>query len=219
MVIRIIHRIEQEYPGFVDRVDMFAGTSDGAMVSLFMAHSLSQGYSGAETIARCLEFHDEVIKAFQFTPMTLLRTASLLFSAYDDSRLGHILGKYLGDATIRDLNRQVSIEAYNSTDRATATFQKATANDMRLVDAALASSALMPLMPAFRDSETSAGNYQDKLMFDGAMASNSPILSSLADAIEYLRQRGNDVRSRAVGHFGPGPVESPPRPRTASCNP
>jgi hypothetical protein len=207
VVIRIIQKLEHEYPGFVDRVDMFAGTSDGAMVSLFMAHSLSQGLSGRETIDRCIEFHDEVIQAFQFTPVTFLRAASGLFSAYNDSRLGQVLSKYLGDATLKDLSRQVSIAAYNASDRVTATFQQATARDMRLVDVALASSALMPLMPAFRDQEPSAGDYQDKLMFDGAMASNSPILSALADAIEYLRQRGNDVSSRAVGQLGIGPVD------------
>lgn len=207
VVIRIIQKLEYEYPGFVDRVDMFAGTSDGAMVSLFLAHSLSQGLSGRETIDRCIDFHNEVIEAFQLTPVSVIRAASLLFSAFDDSRLSKVLSKYLGDATIGDLSRQISIEAYNSSDRATATLQHSTSKDMRLVDAALASSALMPMMPAFRDKESSAGNYQDKLMFDGAMASNSPILSSLADAIEYLRLRGNDVHVRAVGHLGVGPVD------------
>ncbi|HMY18935.1 MAG TPA: hypothetical protein PKA58_21560, partial [Polyangium sp.] len=38
--VRMLRKVEERYPGFLASTDMFAGTSDGAMVGMFLASRL-----------------------------------------------------------------------------------------------------------------------------------------------------------------------------------
>jgi predicted acylesterase/phospholipase RssA len=189
-VIRILHHIERLTPGFLERTDLFSGSSDGAVVSLYLARALSQGRTGLEALTGCIEFHDEVFKTFKLTPRAALRMASGLFSMFDGSALRGVLEKhYNGEqgrvSVLGDLSRAVSIESFNGSTRQTTTYTQLKTPHTSLVEAALASSALTPFFPAFRDSQPKAA-YRGDVMFDGALASNSPILPAVSDALHFL---------------------------------
>ncbi|HYO53319.1 patatin-like phospholipase family protein [Archangium sp.] len=198
LMLRIIQLLEIQFPGFIEKADMFSGTSDGAFASLYLARALGRGQDGQNVIKECIEFHDKVVKNFTLSLTGVLRMGFFgLLSMYDGSALEEVLRSAFGDDQLQQLNRKISIEAYNSRVRQTTTFHQANAPKMLLVEAALASAAFMPMLPAFRRvlSDEERGNWapdnvdsreRADLMFDGAFASNSPILAALLDASHFL---------------------------------
>jgi len=193
IMLRVLCHLEERVPGFLARTDMFAGSSDGAFASLYLALALSRGDNGLDALRKCIEFHDKVILSFQVNARAVLRTMSGVLSMFDGRALSEILSQHYQfeedgrsrAATLRDLKWAVSIECFDATTRQTATYTQLKAPQTTLVNAALASAALSPLVPAFRNHLEDA-TYQGNLMLDGVLANNSPILPAISDGLQLL---------------------------------
>jgi hypothetical protein len=203
MLLRLVRDIEITYPGFLARTDMFSGTSDGAFISLYLAHALSLNPKGSvDVIEDCIKFHDEIVFTFRATPVKVVRLASGLLSMNPGGPLRDILEKTFGDARIGDLKKQVSIETFDETSFQARTFTQASARGLpetRLVDAALASSAFPILQPLL---EPSRGRLKGHLLTDGALTSNSTAMWALTDALDHLARK--EGISREVAENGAG---------------
>ena len=172
---------------------MFAGSSDGAFAALYLAQALTRGRTGEEALRDCIEFQSELIKTFRVTPRIMMRLASGLLSMFDGAALSRVLkkhynqGRSLGDETLLgELSWAVSIESYNSRTRETITYTNFNHPETTLVNAALSSTAFVPLLPAFRDTREGVP-YRNDTLFDGALSSNAPILLAISDGIRFLR--------------------------------
>ena len=56
--LRILRKLVDDQPQLLDEVDLFAGTSDGALVGLYLAHALQNrnGRSVAQIVDDCIDF-------------------------------------------------------------------------------------------------------------------------------------------------------------------
>jgi hypothetical protein len=200
--VRLLPRIEAMFPGFLERVDLFSGNSDGAIINLYLAHALTRKCPPMEALSRCIDLENDVTRTFQMNLRAILRLASGWLSMFDGSELQAVFEKYYGaDTTLGQLDKAVSIEAFNASKDRTVTFKAFTAENsssMTLVSAALASASFMPMLPTFRDDSRDSPNWKDTL-FDGAFATNTPIRSALSDGIKLLWEREPGGSRQAVG--------------------
>ncbi len=126
LTAKVIERLQNEVP-FLDKVDLFAGTSTGGIIALGLAHNLSP----AELVAlyrdrgpeiftvnssrhparsRFLEFLSgldakvrELLRSFQFDPLDLIHPR------YSNAGLRRVLTQHFGKATMGDLRRSAVV--------------------------------------------------------------------------------------------------------------
>ncbi|MEY3013719.1 MAG: hypothetical protein RIT45_2454, partial [Pseudomonadota bacterium] len=73
--LRQLRVIEHNRPGFLDRVDFFAGTSDGAWSALFLA-SRPAGTSGIDALDLAIAFNRRVVGSLELGIFGLWRLAT-----------------------------------------------------------------------------------------------------------------------------------------------
>lgn len=74
--LRILRKIENQFPGFLDQHDLLVGTSHGGIVSLKLATLLASGVPASSAIEECIHFDEELVSIGQLTPLRLLRMLS-----------------------------------------------------------------------------------------------------------------------------------------------
>lgn len=176
--LRLMRRIEERYPGFLDRVDVFAGTSEGGFISLYLAKKLSEGVPAATAIEGAIAFTNEALEAFWVGPRQLARLASLRYTLYDGAALRRVLVRHLGaDTRLRDLSgRKVSILTFDTEKREAKSFHATGPGaepDAKLVDVAMWSAALPVLFPL----------HGNRSFVDGATVNNNPVLAAVGDTL------------------------------------
>ncbi|ADO67832.1 patatin-like phospholipase family protein [Stigmatella aurantiaca] len=203
ITLRVLRQLEARFPGFVERAQMFSGTSTGAFVSLYLAHALSlrqrQGVQAPgclDIIDGCIAFNERMTRQFKVKAINILRLISGLVPMYDGKAIREILEETFGEAKLCELEKMVVIEAFDSTVWRKATYHQFPPDAdfvTTLVDAALASSAFPVLMPIYRSGNT-VGRHKNDLMMDGALSNNSTAMTALSDALGYLAyQDGHDA--------------------------
>ena len=93
MSIRLLERVCDEAPGFLDRVDLFAGTSTGSILAAFLANGASP--------AEAASYYEEYVPAIFGRPRNLVRRA--WDAKFSNRPLKDALRTYFGDATIAQL--------------------------------------------------------------------------------------------------------------------
>lgn len=178
--------------GLIAKADAFAGTSTGGLIALALAHGLpvdsvidlyrNQG----GTIFEPNEWFDADADGRE---QTLGRAVGelgtgpgFLSCQYTNTGLQGLAGKLFGKRTLADLNRLVVVNSARLWENRCwmpASFSNAAANpyrDMRLADAALATSAAPTYFPPF---EIPAFGY----FADGGTFANNPAMTALAEAL------------------------------------
>ncbi len=103
----LLERIDRELPGWIDRADLLAGTSTGALIAL----GLAKGMRPTE-VRELYEkhgpdiFHDSWLDNVQ-------DLGRLVGAAYDNRRLRRVLKTRFGDMRLRDLRRRVLVPAFD----------------------------------------------------------------------------------------------------------
>jgi hypothetical protein len=199
VTLRVLKRlVEERYRDLFDRVDMFVGTSDGAFVSLYLAHALEiQKKTSLEAIRDCIAFQNEINGTFKVGPLNLARMASGLLSLYDGKAVRAVLERHFGQTRLADLKeRKLAIVAFDASVWRTIAYRsfESGSSGITLVDAAMASSALLSLVPGFR-AQRDVGVNKDHLMLDGVFGSNCTSMPALANALHYLGQEFFPSRS------------------------
>nr|CAF05653.1 patatin-like protein [Archangium disciforme] len=196
--IGLLKRIDQLRPGFLDQVDLVAGTSAGAISALIIAAAREPAV-GLEQ-ARQIWFTPGLFDSPLSNQLGALVGQSALMPSENMARaLTHILG----DKTLRDLKRKVVIPAFQLDDgdpdedrrgwrpRIFHNFPGDTFVNLDdyLVDLALRSSSLPIVSPVHQG------------YVDGGLFANNPTMSAVAQAI-YAKAA--DVRDILVFSLGTG---------------
>ena len=93
MSIRLLDRVAAEAPGFLDRVDLFAGTSTGSIAAAFLA--------GGAAPADAAEHYEEWCPQIFGKPRNVVRRA--WDAKFSNEPLKDALRTYFGDATVAQL--------------------------------------------------------------------------------------------------------------------
>lgn len=176
----LLDRLEQAHPGFLDQVDLFAGTSTGGILAL----GLAAGFSPAQ--ARELY---EKKAAFVFADSIwddLLDLGSAIGAQYSNTNLKQALTEQFGDRTLGDLPKRVLISSFDLDNQAIGPGAIRTWKpkffhnypgpdsdaDQRIVDVALRTSAAPVSFPVYQG------------YIDGGVIANNPSMCALAQALD-----------------------------------
>lgn len=167
--IRLLKRIIEKYPTFLDNIDLFAGTSTGSLIALALASNKS-----VDAIDRLYSY--EITKSI-FTPSHF----NLFKPKYSNNNLSTAIIKILGaDTTLSDLPHKVFIPSFNVSGLNTSDkwqivfFHNLYSNETikaKAVDVALASSAAPTFFPSHNG------------YIDGGVVANSPTTCAAIGAL------------------------------------
>lgn len=175
LTVILLERLEREVQGWIDRADLLAGTSTGALIAL----GLARGMSPTE-VRELYERHGREI--FHDTWLDNIQDLGRLAGAgYDNVRLKRVLKARFGDLRLKDLRRRVLIPAFDLDNEAADPARRAWAakffhnipgsdsdGDRLVRDIALYTTAAPTYFP-------SADGY-----IDGGVVANNPSLAALA---------------------------------------
>lgn len=172
--LRILQRLDQMLPGFLDQVRLLGGTSTGAFIALGLANGKSPEAIG--------ELYSEASTQFIFTP----KYFNLYRPRYGNENLRALLERFFTpELRLSDLERQVIVPAFQLVGPDDSqwrpvfyhNFADSENRDEPVVNVALASSAAPTYFPSFENQ------------IDGGAFANNPSLATLAFAKDPDRGR------------------------------
>lgn len=187
----LLREIEHRSPGFIARTHVFTGTSDGALVALFLAKQLAEGRTGAEALDACQRFADAYSQSF--SQGASWRGFFFRNQPYSDGRrFRDALSTWFGETTLDDLHargRHVAITSFNASPwrpRFYRSFgpgwsRNAKDGERTLREVAHDTSSVPGVMPV---SLSRGVGY-----LDGFLASNNPAMSALAVIVRDIVRR------------------------------
>ncbi|OJH33935.1 patatin-like phospholipase family protein [Cystobacter ferrugineus] len=192
----ILKRIEQERPGFLDEVQLVAGTSAGAISALILAAARSP--SAGLDAARNLWFAPGLFTIPFGNQVGALVGAKALTP---NEAMARALTDVLGDKTLADLHRHVIIPAFQLDDRnpdedlrgwRPRVFHNLPGDPFvqkgeYLVDLALRSSAMPIVSPVYQGYA------------DGGLFANNPTLAAVAQALYAKVTTREELRVLSLG--------------------
>jgi len=110
--LRFLREIEIERPGFLARTELFAGTSDGTIASIYMA-SRPPSEQGLTTLLNTISLSNKIYLTMQAGLCGLMRLFGGVLSMDFNSNLKKILSDYFGPNTLLgDLQKKVCLVSY-----------------------------------------------------------------------------------------------------------
>ena len=210
--ITILQRLEQLCPGFLDSIDLFAGTSTGGILALSLAAGM--------TPAKVLELYEVKGKVvFADSWLDNIKDLGLLRGAqFDNKGLKQELTAQFGDRTLGDLDKRVIISSFdldngslipgkrswkpkffhNFPEEPRADGTPRDDRNEKVVDVAIRTAAAPVFFPVYQGYA------------DGGVVANNPSMCALAQALDKDtgQQRLTRVAMLSVGTGGyPGFLE------------
>ena len=181
LTAKLLEMLEKETP-FLHKVDLFAGTSTGSLISL----GLAAGFSPTQLV----ELYQGAGSAI-FVP----HSDDLGFAPkYESKPLYDLLKTHVfpRNPTLSDLKRKVVIPSFELCNPETGSWQPAymdnfEPNETTVIDAALRSSAAPVFFPSYQGH------------VDGGVAANNPSMVALARVLDRAKQPLEDVRILSIG--------------------
>ncbi len=192
--LRYLRALERDHPGFLARVDAFAGVSDGAVAALMLARYAPEARA-TEGLPAAIELADQLLHVMQPGLCGYARMLTGCKAALNVDTVHGLLAEAYGvDTTLRDLHAHVSAVAYRVRSPTGArlydNYPGSPDLDLRLVDVAGRSGAFPALLPV------EAGHV------DGGMFAINPCAVALAHAASQQRDHQrtpDDVRMLSLG--------------------
>jgi len=197
LTITLLERIEQEIPGFLSEIDLFAGTSAGGILAL----ALSMGKKASEVRALYEEFSDIVFERTLLDKM--INLWGFLGSKYSNKNLYRVLYEEFGNRTLASLSKKVLISTFdldsnpkrfNDIRGWRAKFYhnfsgKDSDADEKVIDVAVKTATAPTFFPIYKG------------FIDGGVVANNPSVCALAQAINPPTggQKLNDLRLLSLG--------------------
>lgn len=196
----ILERLEADCPGFLDKVDMFAGTSTGGILALGLAAGLSP--------TRVREMYETSgKKVFAQTPLRaalgLEKIDQWVQADYSNRPLHQTLSEQFGSMTLGDLKKSVLVVSFDLDNKLTGHPQRQWKAKIfnslgqdpdrkeKVVDVALRTSAAPTYFPVYQG------------FVDGGTVANNPSMCAVAQAISRSknggRQSQRNIRLLSVG--------------------
>ncbi|MGW8250921.1 MAG: patatin-like phospholipase family protein [Anaerolineales bacterium] len=193
----LLERLEQGQPGFLDEVDLIAGTSTGGILSL----GLASGLSPSEARQLYEGLGEKVFKDSFWDNLRDLGQAR--GAQYSNKYIKEELTRSFGSMTLNDLQKRILISSFDLDNEATGFgkvrswkpkyFHNFPGEDSdgheRVVDVALYTSAAPTYFPVYKG------------FIDGGVISNNPAMCALAQALQpdTGMHRLSDIRLLSVG--------------------
>lgn len=186
--VALLERLERARPGFLDQINLFAGTSTGSILALGMAYGLSPA-----ELRRLYEEQGEWI--FHDSLFDTIRDLGFLRGArYSNKHLKQVLIDRFGNHTLGDLKKKVLVATFDLDNRSVNLdrprrwkakfFHNFSGDDTdateTMVDIALRSSAAPTYFPVYQG------------YVDGFVIANNPSMCALAQVL------GTEVKSEAA---------------------
>lgn len=183
--IEILCRILDKYPNFLDEVDLFAGTSTGAIIASFLAKGVS--------IKDLKKLYSKEIAKEIFSKPKI----NFVRPKFNNIALKKLISNYFDDSfKISSFEKYIFIPAFYLGDKDKKSWEpvffnnlsKNIKNDFIAKDAILASSAAPTYFPSYK-------NY-----IDGGVVANSPTAISLLKTLSYLpKYKKEDILLLSIG--------------------
>jgi len=199
LTIRLIEHLEEQFPGFLEQVDLITGTSTGGILTLALAAGLSpqQVREMYQTMGQ---------KVFAESPLEVRGVSALINlvkADYSNVPLYNTLKEVLGDITLGQLKKKVVISSFDLDNEIVkperprtwkAKFfhnydSPGTDSAQKVVDVALRTSAAPTYFPIFQG------------YVDGGVVANNPSMCALAQAVEGTtgKQKLRDIALLSIG--------------------
>ena len=192
---RLLHRLAVAAPGFLGRVDLFAGTSPGGILAL----GLARGMTPSDLVALYADNARDIFDDSWWDDIVDL--GKVIGADYDNRRLRRLLDRTFGRATLGSLKKRVLIPAFDLDDGAAGNARTwkpkffhnypghGSDASERIVDVAMRTSAAPTYFPSFQG------------YVDGGVVANNPSMAALAQAIDAGTggQAIGDVRLLSIG--------------------
>ncbi|MBI5515739.1 MAG: patatin-like phospholipase family protein [Deltaproteobacteria bacterium] len=191
--IRLLHDFERRCPGLLRSVDVFAGTSDGAFMALYLAiHATDDDDENLKVLERAVQFSNGMIPLFRVNLCNALRLVTGVRAMLLEKEFREYLQKHYGDMTLAGLKRKVvilSFDAFNWVPRTYSNLRVPFVPDphfifappddpISLVDVGLASSALPMVLPLLRHGPRTSA--------DGGVVANNPTMAAVSRACQSM---------------------------------
>ncbi len=191
--IRMLRKLEAAYPGFLASTHQFAGTSDGALIALFLASRLPKDFEAAKRISLdvlddAIAFSNATIRALQPTTYSTLRFLSGTGALVDVAPLRRILEQSFGDMKLADLERDCHVNSFNVDDMSGEAVVKLGGfcpQNWTLVDALLATSALPMYMPLHK--------IDGRRYVDGVISANDSTFNAVTATAFICNMRAKQI--------------------------
>ena len=183
---RILKRICEKFPNFLDEVDLFAGTSTGSLIALSLAYG------------RDADFIDNLYSYNNTKKIFSPKSRNIFKPKFSNDNLSKLLLDYFPeDLLIKDLKKYVFVPSFNvrgfTKDRWEVIFFNNLCNNKtynsRVIDVALSSSAAPTYFPSHNN------------FIDGGVVANSPTASAVFTSMNCFSSlsSGNDFRLLSIG--------------------
>lgn len=201
----ILEQLEAEFPGFISKVDLFAGTSTGGILALGLASGLSPNEirglyeeSASEVfVTRPLRYSIEKFDQFRE------RFDQFFVADYPNQPLKQVLFNQFGEKTLGQLEKSVLITSFDLDDGGSHeyprrwqpkifnNFGEDPDSAQKIVDVALCTSAAPSYFPIYQG------------FIDGGVVANNPSMCALAQAIRKDQNGGKqsvgNIRLLSIG--------------------
>lgn len=195
LTIRLIERLSEKYPAFLDNVDLIAGTSTGGILALVLAAGLTPKHVREM-------YQDLGTRVFYDGPIDLA-VEKVVKADYSSDTLCSIIKQVLGDITLGELKKKVLISSFdldNETIKPGSprtwkakffhNFDPADPDyKEKVVDVAARTSAAPTYFPIYQG------------YIDGGVVANNPTMCAVAQALEPKsgRQKLTDLSVLSIG--------------------
>ena len=180
LTILLLEQLEKERPGFLEQIDLFAGTSTGSIIALALAYGKSPSeIRGLYESEGKNIFHDSLID-------NIKDLGFALGAKFGNKNLKRILTNYFGDTKLEDLKKEVLVASFDL-DHRPADPQKprmwkakffhnfrgqGSDGCLKVVDVALCSSAAPFYFPSYQG------------YVDGFVVANNPSMCALSQVVQ-----------------------------------
>lgn len=195
LTIRLFRTIEMRCPGFLASADVFAGTSDGSFMALYLASRLNDDTEhNLRVLDGAIQLSNDILRVLNIKLIGFLSGLLGAWAFQQSSGLEELLERTYGSMTLSDLDKKVVICSVITNGMRGVVFHNfdpRPTNRVSMVDAAMASSAFPMLMPRHKL------NYGEYL--DGAMAANNPTMAAtirVAQNMSGVIDNGDSVLAR-----------------------
>ena len=199
LTARIFERIDEVLPGFLERVDLFAGTSTGGLLAL----GLASGKTPKEMRELYQKFADRVFADSLLD--NLKDVGNLVGAEYSAEPLKEILAEYFPGKTLADLPKKVLISTFKLDNEGKRpdgvrvwkmkffhNYPGADSDgDQLVVDVGVRTSVAPAYFPVYQG------------YIDGGVSASNPAMCALAQALDKVAGRQN-VRDVAMLSMGTG---------------
>ena len=197
LTAKLLERLERAVPGFLDQVDMLAGTSTGGILALGLAAGLSPTQMGQL-------YKERAARVFADSVWDDARDLGKLTGAdYSNQELQQALLEYIGPISLDELSKRVLISSFDldgppREPSGLRTWKPkffhnfpgpASDGDEKVVDVALRTSAAPSYFPVYQG------------YVDGGVVANNPSMCALAQAINPATggQKLQDITLLSIG--------------------